>query len=32
MDGARQEVELVSGLNIILNIVLKENRFNRLWA
>lgn len=30
MDGARQEVGLVSGLNILLKLVLKEKKFNYL--
>ena len=32
MDGARQEVELVSGRNILPKLVLKEKKFNRLRA
>nr|DAM80638.1 MAG TPA: hypothetical protein [Caudoviricetes sp.] len=32
MDGARQEVGLVSGRNILPKLVLKEKKFNRLQA
>ena len=31
MDGVRQEVEFVSGQNILQKLVLKEKKFNAFW-